>query len=275
METSSVKTDLPNKKFYDLGTIWESHLLPVVNTEDMQVILRNLFEDTVVGQILPEWSKYFDQKKSRFWYSDNQFVNTILSHDAPWNDYPLCCFSLTQDPNYYVDEKGDISGSVCQISAHPTDDEKSPDLIHGHRWSRNTSWYNGSGEEERNNLDSANIDCQELNKVFNAATSPTKKEWWCWLHECTILNGYFLLQLLRKAFPESAFYRAYTDKHTWVVDGSGNNYDLYWPSIGIPDLTNASLDFRGGRATPLPISISESPQPIGSFLTSSKSPRNM
>lgn len=40
--------------------------------------------------------------------------------------------------------------------------------------------------------------------------------------------------MLREEFPETKFYVAGTGIHTWVRDGNGLNYDLYWPAIGVP-----------------------------------------
>jgi hypothetical protein len=92
------------------------------------------------------------------------------------------------------------------------------------------------GKDDYSNL---LLDYKDYKDVLNRAKSPRDIEWWTILHLCVGINSLLLLPLLRKAFPERKFLKADTSIHTWIVDDKGNNYDLYWPLIGIQNLSTA------------------------------------
>jgi hypothetical protein len=86
---------------------------------------------------------------------------------------------------------------------------------------------------------------QEQQELVERATSPSKPEWWVYAHHCQLLNGYLLVQLLRRCMPNKTFRVAQTAVHTWVVCEQGKNYDLYWPYVGIDSLQTALFDAQG------------------------------
>jgi hypothetical protein len=194
----------PSKKFFDWYTptgqeLWAKLYCEIAKHHDL---IDSLYIENFKNPMI-------DNLKSNewqtWWCDDKKSLESILATDKPWLKYPLAVLSLVENPEEYKRIRNERSKCIFETQKYY------PKLL----------------EDKKDQL-----------AIIAKAKQPSNIEWWSWPHGCVTVNGVLLYKLFQSAFPSKAFQVVETPRHTWVVDDEGNNYDLYWPIIGMNDVPN-------------------------------------